>query len=64
VRDHIVQLASDPGTFLDHGLAPGDEVSGLAVIEMKDTTIVVGSGQHATVDEIGNVVIRLGEEVL
>ncbi|HEY8723675.1 MAG TPA: hydantoinase/oxoprolinase family protein [Gaiellaceae bacterium] len=45
-------------------LAPGDEVSGLAVIEMKDTTIVVGSGQHATVDEIGNVVIRLGEEVL
>lgn len=44
-------------------LAPGDHISGLAVVEMEDTTIVVGSGQRATVDEFGNIVIRLGEEV-
>jgi N-methylhydantoinase A len=44
-------------------LVPGDALSGLAVIEMKDTTIVIGSNQHATVDEFGNVVIRLGEAV-
>ena len=24
MRDHVVQLAGDPGTFLDHGLPPGD----------------------------------------
>lgn len=40
-------------------LAPGRTVDGLAVIEMKDTTVVVGAGQTATVDDRGSIVIRL-----
>jgi N-methylhydantoinase A len=40
-------------------LAPGLELDGLAVIELPDTTIVVGEGQHASVDQWGNVVVHL-----
>jgi N-methylhydantoinase A len=54
---------SEATVLRGESLAPGDAISGLAVIEMKDTTIVIGSNQHATVDEVGNVVIRLGEAV-
>jgi N-methylhydantoinase A len=35
----------------------GLAVSGLAIFEMKDTTIVVGTGQQAVVDDYGDVVI-------
>jgi N-methylhydantoinase A len=37
---------------------PGLELDGLSIIEMPDTTVVVGSDQTAQVDEYGNVVIR------
>ncbi|MCL6575043.1 hydantoinase/oxoprolinase family protein [Kyrpidia sp.] len=40
-------------------LRPGAVVEGPAVIEMSDTTIVVGLEQEATVDTMGNVLIRL-----
>jgi N-methylhydantoinase A len=40
---------------------PGLELDGLAIIEMADTTIVIGGGQHAAVDQYGNVVITHGE---
>jgi N-methylhydantoinase A len=40
-------------------VGPGLEFHGLAIVEMPDTTIVVGEGQHAVVDEHGNVVISL-----
>jgi N-methylhydantoinase A len=40
-------------------LAPGLKLEGLAVVELPDTTIVVGDGQRATVDGWGNVVIHL-----
>lgn len=40
-------------------LRPGLTIDGLAVVEMKDTTIVVGDAQRATVDERGSLVIRL-----
>jgi N-methylhydantoinase A len=36
----------------------GLELDGLAIVEMVDTTIVIGSDQHAVVDEYGNVVIK------
>jgi N-methylhydantoinase A len=36
----------------------GLELDGLAIVEMADTTIVIGSDQHAVVDEYGNVVIK------
>ncbi len=41
-------------------IAPGLEVEGLAVVEMPDTTIVVGAGQQAVVDDYGNFVISRG----
>jgi N-methylhydantoinase A len=37
----------------------GLELDGLAIIERPDTTIVIGDGQHATVDEHGNVIIEV-----
>jgi N-methylhydantoinase A len=43
------------------GVHPGLELDGLAIIEMADTTIVIGAGQHAVVDQYGNVVITRGE---
>lgn len=36
---------------------PGLQLNGLSIIEMPDTTIVVGRDQAAAVDELGNVVI-------
>lgn len=39
---------------------PGLELEGISIIEMPDTTVVVGAGQRALVDEYGNVVIRNG----
>jgi N-methylhydantoinase A len=36
---------------------PGLELKGLSVIEMPDTTIVIGRDQSAVVDDLGNVVI-------
>jgi N-methylhydantoinase A/oxoprolinase/acetone carboxylase beta subunit len=38
----------------------GLEIGGLAIVEMADTTIVIGDGQHAVVDQYGNVVITRG----
>jgi N-methylhydantoinase A len=37
----------------------GLELDGLAIVELADTTIVIGEGQHATVDDHGNVVIEV-----
>jgi N-methylhydantoinase A len=37
----------------------GLELDGLAIIELPDTTIVIGAGQHATVDDHGNVIIEV-----
>jgi N-methylhydantoinase A len=37
----------------------GLALDGLAIIERPDTTIVIGAGQHATVDEQGNVIIEV-----
>lgn len=45
--------------FGPEALAPGARIAGLAVIELPDTTVVVGEGQRATVDELENVVIQL-----
>jgi N-methylhydantoinase A len=38
---------------------PPGELDGLAIVELPDTTIVIGEGQHATVDDHGNVVIEV-----
>jgi N-methylhydantoinase A len=38
-------------------LRPGLVLDGLAVIELEDTTIVIGPGQQGVIDDYGNVVI-------
>jgi N-methylhydantoinase A len=37
----------------------GSHIEGLAIIEMPDTTIVVGENQSADVDRLGNVILKL-----
>jgi N-methylhydantoinase A len=41
------------------GLAPGDEVSGPALIEQSDTTTLLAGGEVAVVDGVGNLVVHL-----
>jgi N-methylhydantoinase A len=36
----------------------GAEIDGLAIVETRDTTIVIGAGQSAVVDEVGSVIIE------
>ena len=40
-------------------LVSGAEIRGLAIVEMPDTTVVVGEDQTAQVDEFGNMILRL-----
>ena len=40
-------------------LAPGFQCDGPAVIEERESTIVVGPGGSATVDDLGNVVVSV-----
>lgn len=51
----------DARVLTPDSVRPGLELSGLSIIEMPDTTIVVGPDQAATVDEYGNVVITRGK---
>jgi N-methylhydantoinase A len=44
---------------LPRHLRVGERIDGVAIIEMPDTTIVIGPGQHAAMDEHGNVVLEL-----
>jgi N-methylhydantoinase A len=48
----------DAAVLTHHALRTGLELEGLSIIEMPDTTIVIGADQTAVVDEYGNVVIR------
>lgn len=41
-------------------LYAGLTLAGLAVVEQRDTTVVIGPGQTATVDEFGNLIIEPG----
>src|SRR3989304_2178899 len=40
-------------------LAPGTQIKGPAIIEESESTVVVGPGAQVTVDETGNLVMRL-----
>jgi N-methylhydantoinase A len=42
-------------------LGAGAVVSGPAIVEQLDSTTVVAPGQRATVDRVGNLVVRLGD---
>jgi N-methylhydantoinase A len=43
--------------FTAEQLFVGATITGLAIVEMPDTTVVVGEGQTATVDQVGSLVI-------
>ena len=49
----------DPFTGRSIVLAPGRRVRGPAAIEETESTIVVGPGAYAVVDQYGNIVIEL-----
>ncbi|HXF71982.1 MAG TPA: hydantoinase/oxoprolinase family protein, partial [Actinomycetota bacterium] len=41
-------------------LGPGDSFRGPAVVEERESTVVVGPGARATVDRVGNLVVEVG----
>ncbi|RMF92505.1 MAG: hydantoinase/oxoprolinase family protein [Nitrospinota bacterium] len=43
-------------------LPPGTELTGPAILEQPDTTVVVYPGQRARIDDLGNVLIQVGRE--
>jgi N-methylhydantoinase A len=49
----------DTPVVLRHSLVPGERLTGPAIIEQHDTTIVVYPGQYAVVDAAGNLMIRI-----
>jgi N-methylhydantoinase A len=60
VREQKAYLGGEWTTaqvFDEHAIAPGAELEGPAIIELADTTVVVGPEQQASVDAHGNVVI-------
>jgi N-methylhydantoinase A len=40
-------------------LAPGDRFRGPAVVEERESTMVIGPGSEATVDRVGNLVVEV-----
>jgi N-methylhydantoinase A len=44
-----------------NGLASGDELAGPCIAEELDSTIVLDPEASATVDDVGNIVIRVGD---
>jgi N-methylhydantoinase A len=43
-----------------YALRPGDTLDGPALVETRETTLVVGERDRARVDELGNVVVEVG----
>jgi N-methylhydantoinase A len=51
--------ATQTPVYRSEELEPGHQIVGAAIIERPDTTVVVGLGQRAGIDDYGNIVIRL-----
>jgi N-methylhydantoinase A len=49
----------DTAIYRAEALGPGTSISGPAIVERPDTTIVVGPGQRLDVEPFGNVIITL-----
>jgi N-methylhydantoinase A len=49
----------DTAVYRSGDLGPGHRISGPAIIERPDTTVVVGSGQSLEVEKYGNMIIHL-----
>jgi N-methylhydantoinase A/oxoprolinase/acetone carboxylase beta subunit len=48
----------DTPVYLGAGVAPGTVISGPAIVDYDQTTVVVREQQRLTVDPAGNLVIR------
>ncbi|WP_157250245.1 hydantoinase/oxoprolinase family protein [Nonomuraea typhae] len=58
-----VRAGRRPATIYDYGsLGTGHRISGPAVVEAPTTTVALPPGTHATVDRLGNLVIRFKED--
>ncbi|MFD9944696.1 hydantoinase/oxoprolinase family protein [Nonomuraea sp. NPDC059023] len=54
-----IRAGREPATIYDYGsLGTGHRISGPAVVEAPTTTVALPPGTHATVDRLGNLVIR------
>jgi len=51
----------DTPVFSRNRLAPGAHVDGPAIIEEAESTVVVGPGSAVTVDEAGNLILRMDD---
>jgi N-methylhydantoinase A len=51
----------DTAVYDRDGLAAGASFEGPAIVEQLDTTTVIHPGQRAEVDELGNLLIQIGE---
>ncbi|MFC5993611.1 hydantoinase/oxoprolinase family protein [Pseudonocardia hispaniensis] len=57
-----VRTGRRPATIYDYrALGTGHEIRGPAVVEAPTTTVALPPGTHATVDRLGNLVIRYGD---
>jgi N-methylhydantoinase A len=48
----------DAAVYRAEHLHGGLGIDGLAIVELPDTTVVIGSGQHAVVDDFGDIIIQ------
>jgi N-methylhydantoinase A len=48
----------DASVYRAEQLYSGQTLDGLAIVELTDTTVVIGPGQHAEVDNLGNIIIQ------
>jgi N-methylhydantoinase A/oxoprolinase/acetone carboxylase beta subunit len=49
---------ADTAVYRGEDVPAGAKLDGPAILEFPGTTVVVGPGQHATLDGEGNVVVR------
>lgn len=57
-----IRVGAEPATIYDYrALGTGHRISGPAVVEAPTTTVALPPGTHATVDRLGNLVIRFTE---
>lgn len=49
----------DATVFDRYLLGLGDEIKGPAVVEERESTVVIGPGGHATIDEMGNLEVEI-----
>lgn len=67
MKRHRPVYFEEAGGFMEtpvydrYRLAPGNSIDGPAILEERESTLVIGLGEVATIDDSLNAVIGLGE---